>query len=231
MRQIGNDWDELLNEEFNKDYYRQLRSFLIGEYEAGTVYPEKDRIFEALKLTPPGGVRVVILGQDPYHEPGQAHGLAFSVPSNQTFPPSLQNILKELDADLGIKPSNNLCPEGVLIPWAKQGVLLLNTVLTVRAHQAGSHRGKGWEQFTDAIIRLLAERQSPIAFILWGANAIGKKELILEASRNNSARHLIITAPHPSPLSAYRGFFGGRYFSRVNFFLEDNNLEKIDWQI
>ena len=231
MRQIGNDWDELLNEEFNKDYYRQLRSFLIGEYEAGTVYPEKDRIFEALKLTPPGGVRAVILGQDPYHEPGQAHGLAFSVPSNQTFPPSLQNILKELDADLGIKPSNNLCPEGVLIPWAKQGVLLLNTVLTVRAHQAGSHRGKGWEQFTDAIIRLLAERQSPIAFILWGANAIGKKELILEASRNNSVRHLIITAPHPSPLSAYRGFFGGRYFSRVNFFLEDNNLEKIDWQI
>ena len=231
MHKIGNDWDELLNEEFNKDYYRQLRSFLIGEYEAGTVYPEKEKIFEALKLTPYDGVKAVILGQDPYHEPGQAHGLAFSVPSNIPYPPSLQNIFKELHSDLSIEPSNNLCPEGVLIPWAKQGVLLLNTVLTVKAHQAGSHRGKGWEEFTDAIIRRLAERQTPIAFILWGANAIGKKELILEASRNNSARHLIITAPHPSPLSAYRGFFGGRYFSRVNYFLEDNNIEKIDWNI
>lgn len=231
MVRIGNDWDELLKDEFNKEYYQQLRSFLIGEYNKETVYPSAEKIFEALKLTPYNGVRAVILGQDPYHEPRQAHGLAFSVPSNIPYPPSLQNIFKELDADLGIKPSNNLCPEGVLIPWAKQGVLLLNTVLTVRAHQAGSHRGKGWEQFTDAIIRLLAERKSPIAFVLWGANAIGKKELILEASRINSSRHLIITAPHPSPLSAYRGFFGGRYFSRVNFFLEDNGIEKIDWHI
>ena len=231
MRQIGNDWDELLNEEFNKDYYRQLRSFLIGEYEAGTVYPVAENVFQALKLTPRSGVRAVILGQDPYHEPGQAHGLAFSVPSNQPFPPSLQNIFKELESDLGIRPNSDLCPDGVLIPWAKQGVLMLNTVLTVRAHQAGSHRGKGWEQFTDAIIRSLAESESPIAFILWGANAIGKKELILESSRNNSARHLIITAPHPSPLSAYRGFFGGRYFSRVNYFLQDNNLPEIDWTL
>ena len=228
---IGNDWDELLNEEFEKDYYMQLRSFLIDEYNKGTVYPAAENIFQALKLTPLCGVKAVILGQDPYHEPGQAHGLAFSVPSNQVYPPSLQNIFKELHSDLGIEPSSKLCPEGVLIPWAKQGVLLLNTVLTVRAHQAGSHRSKGWEQFTDAIIRCLAEREQPIAFILWGANAIGKKELILETSRNNSARHLIITAPHPSPLSAYRGFFGGRYFSRVNFFLEDNNIPKIDWKL
>ena len=231
MVKLGNDWDELLNEEFNKDYYRQLRSFLIGEYNEHTVYPAAENIFQALKLTPYDGVRAVILGQDPYHEPGQAHGLAFSVPATVPFPPSLVNIFKELESDLGITAPNSTNLEGVLIPWAKQGALLLNTVLTVRAHQAGSHRGKGWEQFTDAVIAKLAQRQKPMVFILWGANAISKKELILEESKKSGVKHLIITAPHPSPLSAYRGFFGGRYFSRTNYFLQDNDIEPINWNL
>jgi len=237
--ELGNQWDQLLKDEFEKDYYQQLRKFLVDEYTNNTVYPRAEDTFNALKLTDYKDVKAVILGQDPYHEPGQAHGLAFSVPTNVQFPPSLVNIFKELESDQGIvvdaakASSSNVdasC-EGVLLPWARQGVLLLNAVLTVRAHQAGSHRGHGWEQFTDAVIKLLAARQQEMVFILWGANAISKKELILEAEKEAGVRHLIITAPHPSPLSAYRGFFGGKYFSRTNYFLEDCGIEPIDWAL
>lgn len=230
MINLGNDWDELLKDEFKKDYYLKLRSFLIDEYRAHTVYPAMEDVFNALKLTSYQDVKAVILGQDPYHEPRQAHGLAFSVPSDMQYPPSLVNIFKELESDLGLRPETR-SPEGILVPWAKEGVLLLNTALTVRAHEANSHRGKGWEQFTDAVIKLLAERSKPMVFILWGANAISKKELIQEASTNVGVRHLVITAPHPSPLSAFRGFYGGRYFSRTNYFLEDNGIEPIDWSL
>lgn len=223
MVKIGNDWDELLKEEWSKPYYRELRDFLIDEYKNETVYPPAEDIFNALRITPYSEVKVVILGQDPYHEPGQAQGLAFSVPEGVPLPPSLVNIYKEMNEDLKVE-----APEtGDLTHWAEQGVLLLNTVLTVRAHQAGSHRGAGWEQFTDKVIELLAARSQPMVFVLWGANAIAKKELILKAGAQT--RHLIITAPHPSPLSAYRGFFGGRYFSRCNYFLEDNGMEPIIW--
>ena len=208
---IGNKWDELLADEWQKPYYQELRSFLIEEY------------------------RDVILGQDPYHEPGQAPGLAFSVREGTELPPSLVNIFKELRDDLGItmadRPDGPDSSRGVLDPWARQGVLLLNTVLTVRAHQAGSHRGKGWERFTDRVIELLAARETPMVFILWGANAGAKKDLILRSQQSGGLRHLIITAPHPSPLSAYRGFFGGSYFSRCNYFLEDNGVSPVDWRL
>ena len=224
MVKIGNDWDELLKDEWDKPYYKSLRSFLIVEYKTETVYPPAEDIYTALKLTPFSAVKVVILGQDPYHEPGQAEGLAFSVREGVPKPPSLVNIFKELSEDTGIEAGES----GSLRPWAEQGVLLLNTVLTVRAHQAGSHRGAGWEQFTDRIIELLAARSTPMVFVLWGANAISKKELIME---HGAGRHLIITAPHPSPLSAYRGFFGGRYFSRCNYFLTDNGIEPVDWSL
>ena len=248
MKRItGNKWDGLLAEEWQKPYYQELRSFLIEEYKNGTVYPPAGDIYNALRLTDYDDVKAVILGQDPYHEPGQAHGLAFSVPVGVTAPPSLVNILKELESDTGCgaapgeagppaASSGSGCslPKqtsgGILDPWAKQGVLLLNTVLTVRAHQAGSHRGKGWEQFTDRIIELLASRQTPMVFILWGANAGAKEGLILKA-QGEHRRHLIIKAPHPSPLSAYRGFFGGSYFSRCNYFLEDNGIEPVDWSL
>ena len=227
-RIIGNKWDELLADEWQKPYYQELRSFLIEEYKTETVYPPAADIYNALRLTDYDDVKVVILGQDPYHEPGQAHGLAFSVKAGVAEPPSLVNILKELEDDLGI--SCGVCKEGgVLDPWARQGVLLLNTVLTVRAHQAGSHRGKGWERFTDRVIELLAARETPMVFILWGAQAGAKKDLILQAE--GKRRHLIISAPHPSPLSAYRGFFGGAYFSRSNYFLEDNGEEPVDWSL
>ena len=233
MVRIGNDWDERLKDEWDKPYYLELRSFLVNEYRETTVYPPAEDVFNALRLTPYEDVKVVILGQDPYHEPGQAQGLSFSVPYDVPMPPSLLNILKELESDkaaAGFAPSVNTSSpvEGVLVPWAEQGVLLLNTVLTVRAHQAGSHRGKGWEKFTDKVIELLASREKPMVFILWGANAGSKKDLILRSQ--SSPRHLIIQAPHPSPLSAYRGFFGGRYFSRCNYFLEDNGIEPINWQ-
>ena len=224
MVKIGNDWDELLKDEWDKPYYKSLRSFLIDEYKTETVYPPAEDIYTALKLTPFEDVKVVILGQDPYHEPGQAEGLAFSVREGVPKPPSLVNIFKELAEDTGIEAGES----GSLRPWAEQGVLLLNTVLTVRAHQAGSHRGAGWEQFTDRLIELLAARNLPMVFVLWGANAISKKELIME---HGAGRHLIITAPHPSPLSAYRGFFGGRYFSRCNYFLTDNGIEPVDWSL
>ena len=228
MIEFGNKWDELLKDEFTKDYYLKLRSFLVNEYKTQTVYPPMDDVFNALKLTSYEDVKAVILGQDPYHEPRQAHGLAFSVPADMQYPPSLVNIFKELEDDMGLRPERN-DSEGVLVPWAKQGVLLLNTALTVRAHEAGSHRGRGWERFTDRIIELLAQRQTPMVFILWGAPAGKKKEIILRACGNT--RHLIITAPHPSPLSAYRGFFGGRYFSRANYFLEDSGMAPIDFTI
>lgn len=227
---IGNDWDGLLEEEVSKPYFKELQSFLEEEYAGHTIYPPEDKIYNALRYTPFNEVKVVILGQDPYHEPGQAHGLAFSVPKGMPQPPSLINIFKELSDDvLPASPAGDQS-EGLLVPWAKQGVLLLNTVLTVRAHEAGSHRAKGWEIFTDAIINKLAKRDKPMVFILWGAPAAKKKELILEASQKTGTRHLVITAPHPSPLSAYRGFFGGRYFSRANYFLEDIGEVPIDWK-
>ena len=223
MVNIGNDWDEVLEGEFDKEYYRTLRQFLIREYKQGTVYPDMNDIFNALKYTPYHKVKAVIIGQDPYHEPGQAHGMAFSVQKGVEQPPSLVNIFKELEEDLGIKrpPADNGC----LIPWAEEGVLLLNAVLTVRAHQANSHKGKGWEIFTDRVIELLNERQEPLVFILWGRNAKEKESLI------TNGRHLVLTGAHPSPLSAYNGFFGGRYFSRTNQFLKDNGADEINWEI
>ncbi|MBQ1490155.1 MAG: uracil-DNA glycosylase [Eubacterium sp.] len=223
MVHIGNDWDKILAGEFEKEYYLELRRFLIWEYRHTQVYPDMYDIFNALKETPYSKVKAVILGQDPYHEPGQAHGLAFSVQKGIPQPPSLVNIFKELSDDLGIQPPPP--DNGCLIPWAKQGVLLLNTALTVRAHQANSHRGKGWEILTDRIIQLLNERETPMVFLLWGANARAKTSLI--TNRN----HLVITGPHPSPLSAYRGFFGGRYFSRTNDFLVRTGQTPIDWTI
>ena len=223
MVNIGNDWDDVLAGEFDKEYYRKLRSFLIGEYRNHTVYPDMNDIFNALKYTPYSKVKAVILGQDPYHEPGQAHGMAFSVRDGTEQPPSLVNIFKELQEDTGIaRPAPD---HGCLIPWAEEGVLLLNTVLTVREHEANSHKGKGWEQFTDRIIELLNERPEPVVFILWGRNARDKKALITES------RHLILEGAHPSPLSAYNGFFGGRYFSRTNEFLAEQGIGEINWEI
>lgn len=234
MFKIGNDWDDILAEEYTKPYFVDLINFVKKEYQTKTVYPVSSDVFNAFRYTPYEKARAVILGQDPYHEEGQAHGLAFSVPSNIKFPPSLVNILTELSNDTGLDSSGPYNPKGVLIPWAKQGVLLLNTVLTVRAHEAGSHKGKGWEQFTDVVIDSLSRRETPIVFILWGANAITKKERIIENMKKGGGRHLIITAPHPSPLSAYRGFFGGRYFTRCNFFLQtiqEDGSSPIDWNI
>ncbi len=221
MVHIGNSWDDKLSGEFDKDYYLQLREFLKEEYSSRTVYPDMYDIFNALKYTPYEDVRAVILGQDPYHEPGQAHGLCFSVQKGVEIPPSLMNIYRELEADLGIKPPRHGCLES----WAKNGVLLLNTVLTVREHAAHSHKGKGWEVFTDHVIRLLNERPEPMVFILWGRPAGRKADLI------TSPQHEIITGAHPSPLSAYKGFFGGRYFSRTNDFLVRSGSRPIDWRI
>ena len=216
-------WQALLQEEFEKPYWRTLAERVDAAYAASTVYPPREALFAAFRMTPPEAVRVVILGQDPYHEPGQAHGLAFSVQPGVPEPPSLQNIFKELHEDVGfeIPPKGNGC----LIPWAKSGVLLLNTALTVRAHQANSHRGKGWEQLTDRVIELLNEREKPIVFILWGSNAKSKVPLI------TGKQHLIITSVHPSPLSAYRGFFGGKYFSRANEFLEEHGEAPVEWSL
>ena len=217
---IGNDWDEIIGEEFKKDYYIRLREFLKEEYVKHTVYPDMYSIFNALKLTPYKDVRVVILGQDPYHEPNQAHGLCFSVQDGTPLPPSLKNIYKELEADLGIPPSKS----GDLTKWAKQGVLLLNTVLTVRRGEANSHKGKGWELLTDEIIRKLNDKTEPVVFILWGANARSKKSLI------TNPIHRIIESAHPSPLSAFNGFFGSRPFSRTNKFLILNRIPPINWK-
>ena len=221
MKIIGNDWDQVLEEEFDKPYYQSLRTFLDKEYSSKTIYPIAKYIYTALKLTSYKDTKVVILGQDPYHEPGQAHGLAFSVGKNVEIPPSLQNIYKELHDDMGCEIPNH----GYLIDWAKQGVLLLNTVLTVRAHQANSHKGQGWEYLTDSIIEKLNSKDEPVVFILWGANARSKKSLI------TSPKHMIIESVHPSPLSAYNGFFGSKPFSKTNQFLIKNNINPIDWQI
>ena len=221
MVHIGNSWDILLGKEFEKDYYSRLREFLKVEYATRTIYPDMHNIFNALKYTPYEDVKVVILGQDPYHGPGQAHGLCFSVQRGIEPPPSLKNIFKEIEAETGIPAS--AC--GDLSGWAKQGVLLLNTVLTVRAGQANSHKGMGWEILTDKIISLLNEREQPLVFMLWGANARSKKALI------KNPQHLVLETVHPSPLSAYNGFFGCGHFVKANNFLCDNGLEKIDWSI
>ena len=221
MRIIGNDWDEILGEEFDKPYYQELRSFLDGEYRSRTIYPLPQYIYTALRLTPYKDVKVVILGQDPYHEPGQAHGLAFSVNKGIEIPPSLVNIYKELQDDLACSIPNHGC----LVEWAKQGVLLLNAVLTVQAHRANSHKGKGWEQLTDTIIQKVNEKEEPVVFILWGSNARSKKQFI------TNQKHLVLESVHPSPLSAYNGFFGSRPFSKTNRFFEENGIQPIDWQI
>ena len=221
MEIFKNDWGQYLKEEMAQPYYRQLRQFLIGEYSTKQVYPDMYSIFNALHYTSYADTKVLILGQDPYHEPGQAHGLSFSVKPNVPPPPSLVNIFKELETDLGCTVPNNGCLE----PWARQGVLLLNTVLTVQAHRANSHRDKGWEIFTDKIISLLNQREKPVAFILWGSPARRKKAMI------TNPQHFIVESPHPSPLSAYRGFFGSRPFSKVNKFLESVGEEPINWQL
>ena len=221
MAAIANDWLEPLKPEFSKPYYRKLYQTVNEEYRTHQIFPPADDIFNAFALTPLHEVKVVILGQDPYHGEGQAHGLCFSVKPDVEIPPSLVNIYKELQDDCGCEIPNN----GYLTKWAKQGVLLLNTVLTVRAHQANSHRGIGWEEFTDAAIRILNEQDRPMVFILWGRPAQMKKSML------TNPNHLIIESPHPSPLSAYRGFFGSRPFSRTNKFLKEHGIKEIDWQI
>ncbi len=221
MAAISNDWLEVLKGEFRKPYYKELFQTVTEEYRTKQIFPPADDIFNAFHLTPLGDVKVVILGQDPYHNVGQAHGLCFSVKKGVPAPPSLVNIYKELKEDLGCEIPDH----GYLVKWAQQGVLMLNTVLTVRAHQANSHRGIGWEQFTDAAIRVLNEQDRPIVFILWGAPAQKKKVML------NNPKHLILEAPHPSPLSAYRGFFGSKPFSKTNEFLKMNGVTEIDWQI
>ncbi len=221
MGMITNDWLVPLEQEFRKPYYRELYNFVKAEYSKKTVYPPSDEIFSALHLTPLGDVKVVILGQDPYHNEGQAHGLSFSVRPGTEIPPSLENIYKELQDDLGCYIPNN----GFLESWARQGVLLLNTVLTVRAHAANSHGGKGWETFTDAIIEAVEAQDRPVVYLLWGKPAQSKIPMI------TNPRHLVLKAPHPSPLSAYRGFFGCRHFSQANEFLKKNGVEPINWQI
>ena len=221
MGAIANDWLEPFKEEFKKDYYKSLYNTVNNEYRKFTVYPPADDIFNAFHYTPLANVKVVIIGQDPYHEPGQAHGLCFSVKKGVQIPPSLVNIYKEMHSDLGCYIPNN----GYLVKWAEQGVLLLNSVLTVRAHVAFSHKNIGWEKFTDAAIDIVNKQERPVVFMLWGNAAIQKAEKV---DRN---RHYVLTAPHPSPLSASRGFFGCRHFSKCNDFLIKNGFEPIDWQI
>ena len=221
MGAIQNDWLVPLSPEFKKPYYANLYKKIREEYASTQIFPPSDEIFTAFELTPLAEVKVVIIGQDPYHGDGQAHGLCFSVKPDIETPPSLVNIYKELNSDLGCYIPNN----GYLTKWAKQGVLMLNTVLTVRAHQANSHRGIGWEEFTDAAIRILNEQDRPIVYLLWGKPAQMKKSML------NNPKHLILEAPHPSPLSAYRGFFGCQHFSKTNAFLKENGLTPIDWQI
>ncbi len=221
MPAINNDWLDALSDEFGKPYYKKLFTTVQDEYNTKNIFPERDDIFNAFHLTPLNEVKVVILGQDPYHNVGQAHGLSFSVKPGTDIPPSLMNIYKELHDDLGCYIPNN----GYLLKWAKQGVLLLNAVLTVRAHQANSHKDIGWEEFTDAAIKAVNEQDRAVVFMLWGAPA-GKKAALL-----NNPNHLILKAPHPSPLSAYRGFFGCRHFSQANEFLEEHGSTPIDWQI
>lgn len=221
MGAISNDWLEPLSGEFKQPYYKHLYETIKKEYQTRVIYPDADDIFNAFSFTPLNRVKVVILGQDPYHGRGQAHGLCFSVKKGVEVPPSLVNIYQELHDDLGCR-----IPEhGCLTKWAEQGVLMLNTVLTVRAHQANSHRGIGWEEFTDAAIRALNGQDRPIVFILWGSPAQRKEKML------TNPNHLILKAPHPSPLSAYRGFFGSRPFSQTNAFLEGHGVAPVDWQI
>ncbi len=221
MVNIGNEWDRLLEGEFDKEYYQKLRAFLAREYSTCTIYPDMYDIFNALKYTSYSDVKAVMIGQDPYHGEGQAHGLCFSVKRGVDVPPSLKNMYKELADDIGFKPPHH----GELIEWAKQGVLMLNAVLTVRAGEANSHKGMGWEMFTDRVIELLNEREKPIVFLLWGGNARRKKELI------TNPNHRVLEAAHPSPLSAYNGFFGCRHFSRTNEILKQMGQTPIDWSL
>lgn len=218
---LKNDWKNYLDSEFKKDYYIKLKKFLVNEYNSKVIYPNMYDLFNALHFTPYSKVKVVILGQDPYHGPNQAHGLSFSVNPGVKTPPSLINIYKELHTDLGCYIPNN----GYLKKWADQGVLLLNTVLTVRAGEANSHRNKGWEEFTTKVIQILNDKETPIVFILWGNNAISKEKLI------TNPKHLIVKSVHPSPLSASRGFLGSKPFSKTNDFLIKTNQTPIDWQI
>ena len=221
MIQIGNDWDAVLKEENGKEYFMKLQEFLAEERQTHMVYPPEKDVFNALKYSSLADTKVVIFGQDPYHEPGQAHGMCFSVNKGIAVPPSLINIYKEIETDLGIKPPSH----GYLADWAGQGVLLLNTVLTVRRGEANSHRGKGWETFTDRVTEALNEREKPMVFILWGANAREMAKLI------TNKEHMIITGAHPSPLSAWKGFFGGRYFSKANRFLKITGQTPINWEL
>ncbi len=221
MVHIGNEWDELLKDEFEKDYYKKLRAVLANEYKTHTVYPDMYDIFNALKYTSYSDVKAVIIGQDPYHGPGQAHGLCFSVKRGVESPPSLKNIFKEINDELGIPiPSH-----GELTSWARQGVLMLNAVLTVRAGQPNSHKSIGWEQFTDRVIELLNERNEPIVFLLWGGNARRKAQFV------TNPIHKILTCAHPSPLSAYNGFFGCGHFIKCNEFLKSVGKEPINWAL
>jgi len=221
MVHIGNSWDELLKNEWSQPYYAELRAFLASEYRTRDIFPPMNDIFNAFKFCAYEDVKVVILGQDPYHGEGQAHGLAFSVKKGVEAPPSLKNIFKELTDDVGIAPPTHGCLEG----WARQGVFLLNTALTVRKGQPLSHRGKGWETFTDHVISLLSKREKPMVFLLWGSNARSKKPLI------DRSKHLVLEAPHPSPLSAFAGFFGCKHFSQANAFLAKQGQKPVDWSI
>lgn len=222
MVEFGNDWDELLKDEFKKEYYLKLRQFLIKEYHTQRIFPGMYDIFNAFKYTSFENVKAVIIGQDPYHGVGQAHGLCFSVKKGVAPPPSLVNIFREIKSDVGI---DNTGKHGELTKWAKNGVLLLNNVLTVREGCANSHKGMGWEEFTDDVIILLNTRRKPMVFLLWGANARAKKKLVTNPA------HLVLECAHPSPLSAYNGFFGCRHFSKANEFLKNNGIEEIDWSI
>ena len=217
----SNDWGTFFREECHKPYFGELNKRIGQEYASYTVYPPVDKVFNAFEQTPYGGVKAVILGQDPYHEPGQAMGMCFSVPEGIALPPSLVNIYQELSDDLGIAPSSH----GDLTAWARQGVLLLNATLTVRRGAANSHSGLGWQTFTDAVIAHVNQKDASVVFLLWGSYAQGKATLL------NNPKHLILKAPHPSPLSAYRGFFGCRHFSKTNTFLQENGVEPIDWTI
>ncbi len=217
---IEKSWKELLNEEFEKEYFYKLTSFVREEYKRKTIYPKASKIFNAFDLCPFDKVKVVILGQDPYHEPNQAHGLCFSVLEPTPAPPSLKNIFKEINLDLGIQPLES----GDLTRWATQGILLLNATLTVEAHKAGSHQGKGWEEFTDSVIAHLANKKKGLVFLLWGSYAQRKGELI------NPQQHLVLRSVHPSPLSAHRGFFGNNHFSKANAYLSSQGLSPIDWK-
>lgn len=222
MSMISNDWEPVLRQEFSKDYYKKLYMFVNDEYRHYQIFPKAEDVFNAFHLTPLADVKVVILGQDPYHNVNQAHGLSFSVPTDQPeIPPSLVNIYKELHDELGCYIPDNGC----LVKWAKQGVLLLNTVLTVRAHQAASHQNHGWEEFTDAVIKVLNVQNRPIVYMLWGRPAQTKTAML------NNPKQLVLKAPHPSPLSAYRGFFGCGHFKMCNEYLISNGIEPIDWQI